>query len=56
MELEARPELNRILHVHISEENRNWLDDMKEKLNRPLNDLVNELIDNVREKSDDKKR
>lgn len=40
-----------ILHCHISEENKKWLIVISEKLNRPMGDLVDEILTHTRQES-----
>lgn len=45
-----------ILHVHISDENKKWLMVLSDKLNRPMGDLVDEILSHTREDAKKEKK
>lgn len=38
-----------VLNCHISAENKKWLSDTSDHLNRPMGDIVDEIITHVRD-------
>lgn len=45
-----------ILNCHISSENKEWLVVMSEKLNRPIGDITDECISEIRRQQSEKKK
>ena len=49
--LEETAKRKAILNCHISEGNKEWLAKLSEKLNRPMGDLVDEILSHTRKEA-----
>lgn len=49
--LEEAPKRKTVLNCHISEENKEWLAKLSEKLNRPMGDLVDEILTHTKKEA-----
>ena len=48
MKLSKQSVRDALLHCHVSAESKAWLKKMKEQLNRPMGDIVDEIIAKAR--------